>query len=276
MQSRNGKRPEQVQVLSPMKGLLRPLTQIQLVYQAFDAVEKGLARTIGVPICISGCGKCCEVTTATASEVEVEYLASWLLGEPTELIKVLSLCAGWLLDGHPRLKTYKLSGSLTDEQWKALQPEVHELLFRSTCPFLTSDKRCGIHDARPLMCRAYGVSHMPGTICPRPLSKLESLDVRAHISVTSQTGMRLRKMVSEVQKASVLIGQGGFGFISTTLFGKLRPAKLNEYVGSGLIASAKLVYMRSDPAILFQDQLDREWATQAKLAQEQPIIPAPS
>lgn len=45
------------------------------------------------------------------------------------------------------------------------------------CPHLTSDGKCGVYDARPLVCRLYGASELffcPDCECAEPLSEEET------------------------------------------------------------------------------------------------------
>ena len=251
---------------------LRPFADIEAAHRAFVAAERELEGVIGVPICIPNCGRCCQVLSPLVWESEAKFVVSWLLGKDEKYReKVLSTCEGWLLDRDPRLTTYGVKGVLTQEQWGRLRPEVDFLTGAKpdagssirgrvealTCPLLAEDKVCTVHEARPLVCRAYGVTHMPMPTCPRPLSKMESWDSRAHIGENSVTGQKLAKMIERALDHSHVVGMVGSMFLPTAVYRTLRAEKYNQYLP--LIATAKTVVMNQSPNILFQSQLDRAW-----------------
>ena len=242
---------------------LRPLVGLEATYRAFDAATKELERTIGVPVCIPGCGKCCAVTVPAIWRVEAQFLASWLLGQEARLNQVLSICEGWLLGRHPFLTMGGLQGNLSSEQWDRLRPEVDKLMMESPCPFLLEDKACMVHGGRALTCRAYGATRLPARFCPRPLSRMENLEVRAHIGDDTPLGGKLRRMVEEVVRRGA--GKTGVRFLPTAVYELFRPSKLNGYANDGLIASAKLVTMQRNPAILFQRELNEVWRREAAI-----------
>ncbi|MDP2663506.1 MAG: hypothetical protein Q8R28_22555, partial [Dehalococcoidia bacterium] len=138
--------PEQI-ALQTGADKVQPLAEFAILTQAWEVAEAAVVRAIGVPICMAGCGKCCEVTTVLALDVESAFAMSWLAGQGAQIREgILSLCKGWLIDKDPGLTLY--GGKIRDAQ--RLHAEVQYLLFKRPCPFLTQDKRCAIHDARPL------------------------------------------------------------------------------------------------------------------------------
>jgi|GEM_PF-2155927 len=246
-----------------LEAMLRPLRALEATCRAWDAAERELVQAIGVPICV-GCGQCCATTTPLAWDVEAQFIVSWLMGHPGGTTKILSRCEGWLLDRDPGLTVYGLKGAVTREEMQRLVPEMQRLLQASPCPML-EDRRCLIYEARPLVCRAYGVTRMASRLCTRPLSKLESGDVRAHIGPLSPLGVKLRQMLVETLKGAAAVGWINSRFLATSLFAALRPDILNGYVDDNRIASAKLVLAPYNPAILFQDQLNAVWAHEAQV-----------
>jgi Fe-S-cluster containining protein len=241
--------------------VLKPLRQLEALYRAFDLAEKDLTAYIGVPICVEHCGRCCEITSPDVWEIEARFLVSSLIGRDGRVGRVVSACEGWLLDRSPKLKTYGImAGELTSEQWDQMRPEVDFLLQNYPCPFLSEEKRCLIHFARPVVCRCYGVTRMPSRICPRPLAKIESADVRAHIAPDSHIGKKLREMLWETLKSADSVGWAWTYFLPTILYMILEPNKFNAYAADGRIATAKLLRLRTNTAILFQDQLNEIWA----------------
>ncbi len=252
-----------------IEALIAPLRLYEATWRAFGLAEQVVTNYLGVPICKSNCGKCCEVTTVTAWDVETHFIVSWLLGqEQQKRDELLSICEGWLLDHNPALFTYGMSGVLNEDQWRKLKPEVDFLTYCSSCPMLTGDKQCLIHDAAPLVCRAYGVTRMPGLICPRPLSKLESPDARGHIAENHPLGQQLRRMVAKTLYESTRVGWDNARFLSTAIFQIMRPQKFNAYISDGRIASAKLAMVNNTGAILFQSELNEAWARELATPKE--------
>jgi len=252
---------------NPTKGLdkgltgtdvtLQPLRALEATYRAFNAAERELASALGVPICKAGCGKCCESTVPMVTPVEAGMMYSWLLGQdPLTLQRILNISDGWILEREHRLVIYDLPSTfLSQEQWDKLRPEVNIILHTMPCPFLTAEKACLVHEARPLMCRAYGVTHVPNPWCPRPLSRIESPGAHAHIGDTSATAGKLRRMVS-----IALSEKQGVRFLPTALLSLFKPEKLQSY--DGHVANAKIVTMSENPTIIFQTQLSALWREQ--------------
>ncbi|MDP2730328.1 MAG: hypothetical protein Q8O55_07590 [Dehalococcoidales bacterium] len=249
--------------------IIRPLQEIEGLYRAIDMAEKVLTDYIGIPICQEHCGKCCELTTPDVWEVEARFMVSAFAGDGgTRLEAITKASEEWLLDRNPNLKTYGNPfgmRNLTDEEWRKFQPEVNHLLLESPCPYLTSDKLCIMHDTRSLACRCFGVTRMPGQLCPRPISKIETQDSRAHIGPNTALGIQLRKMLMHTLKEANKVDWAWTYFLPTILFKIMKPEKFEAYVNDGRIATAKLTRLRTNTAILFQDQLNEMWARDSAL-----------
>jgi Fe-S-cluster containining protein len=231
---------------------LQPLAQFVALTQAWQVAEIAVERNIGTPICMPNCGKCCEVTTVMAMDAESAFTMTWLAGQNAKMREdFISLCKGWLVDRDPGLTLY---GATTDS--RKLHQELQYLLFHRPCPFLTSDKRCAVHDARPLVCHAYGVTRQPGEICPRPAGINEGMNFRAHIDENSEAGIKLRQMVQKWLKTSADQGLVKCRFLATAIVMGMAPDFFNAAVADGRVASAKLAELPYTPAILFQDQLE--------------------
>lgn len=253
--------------LDQIRKTIKPLQEIEALYRAIDIAENVLTKTIGMPICKENCGKCCQLTTPDVWEVEARFMLSAFMGDGGRRLDIIiDASESWLLDRNPNLKMYGLpwgnfGHNLTKDEWEKLQPEVNHLLMETPCPYLTAAKLCLIHDTRALVCRCYGVTRMPGQLCPRPLAKMETLDTRAHIGASTELGKTLRKMLWQTLKDADSIDWGWTYFLPRILFQLLRPEKFQRYIDQGLIATAKLTRLRTNTAILFQDQLDEMWAT---------------
>ncbi len=253
---------------SEMLKTLRPLQKTEALYRAIDLAENHIVNYIGVPICMEHCGKCCEVTTPDVWEVEARFLISAITGSGgTTLDALTSACEDWLIERNPYLKTYGMPAKeLSVEEWEKLRPEMNHLLENSPCPFLTGEKRCLIHFARPLACRCYGVTRIATQICPRPLSrKYETEDIRANIAPDSPLGIRLREMLLQTLKDAEVAGWGWTYFMPTILYMILQPEKFRGYVSDARIPTAKLLRLRTNTSILFQDQLNEIWAREKTL-----------
>lgn len=253
--------------ISGSESTLQALRSIEVTYRAFDTAEKVLTETIGVPICMSGCGKCCDVTTPLGWEFEARFLISYLMGSESEnLSKILSICDGWLLE-RDGLSTFGWKNELSKDQQAKLSPEIDKVLLASPCPFLTVDKLCMVHKARFLICRAYGVTRMTSRICNRPLSPIEDQDTKAHIGPFGPVGNRVNRMINRSYREAAKLGWLGVQFMPTALFSITNPTKFAQYVDNNLVPTAKLVTMGVNPAIIFQDQLDSIWAMESKAMQ---------
>ena len=247
--------------------LFKALRTVEATYKAFDAAERELVKIIGVPICMPNCGKCCEVTTPIAWEFEAHFMTSFLGGSgQIALSKIQSICDGWLLE-RDGLSRFGWKGQLTKDQQAKLNPEIDKLLLASPCPFLDSDKSCMVHFARPLICRAYGVTRMTSRMCNRPLSPMEDQDTRAHIGFRAPLGDKINRLVNRSHRETSKIGWTGAQFLPTAILSVLLPEKVAEYEDNNLVPTAKLVHMGWNPAIIWQEQLNSIWAMEAQAMQ---------
>ncbi len=233
--------------------MLEAMLGQEQIYQSFALAETEIEKQLGTPICVPNCGKCCEVTVPLARRIEAQYLAGYAAGAGiTE--KLVSLCEGWLLERHSCAPTYRgpLFGSVTPH----LQKEF-EALAKSPCPLLSADKRCLLHGGRPLVCRAYGVTHMPGPevdFCPRQLGKGETFANRAYLELPE-----FKRIVTEFYQSlpdkDLLI----CGLLPSLLYKILRPQKWQAAIADGKIATAKLIGSYHYAGMLWQSQMDKEY-----------------
>lgn len=247
---------------APLVSLFKQLTAIRALYHQAQAT---LEATIGVPICTS-CGYCCERTSVAATELEVQYLMSELMGgDPKILKQVIDRSEGWLLERHADAPTYEGTKDFSDDQamLKKLLGEADSLLIHQPCPYLTTEKLCLIHDYSPLICIAYGVTRVPCAQCSRPYGKGESPGVRAHIEGRwgDAIGAAMARMNGTINQMPKPLAQSLMqtGFLPVLLFGSFRPQKMAAYITDNKIATCKFVHFVENPAILWQNQLDRMW-----------------
>ena len=236
--------------------MIESLVGLERIHNAFDAVADELKGRLGVPLCIPGCGKCCE--TVLAHRIEAIFAISSSIGEG-KIERVLDLTESWLLDRHKEAPTYE------GPQFGELKPRIVQEFWALTgvpCPFLTSDKSCYIYRGRPMVCYAYGVTHMPGPTpdyCPRRLGKGEVGGLRAYADVPG-----LKMMVTEFISTLPDPDWRVVGFLPAIIFKQLKPDKYRAYIEDNKIASAKLVGLPMQfPGMLWQEEMEGKQAVYA-------------
>lgn len=216
--------------------LLKRYGRLREIHRMFEGAVLELTSARTAPICIENCGRCCHVPFAW--EVEADYLTSSILGNGA-LLKTADLCQSWLLD-----KVSGVKGNTPPSQAE------FQVVMRSPCPFLGTDKRCSIYDSRPISCRSYGVTRLPGRECPRPLGINETQTARAYYAGPGGDAIK--------EATTGLVGQSHSGLLPTLLYQRIRPGDFRVLVADGKIASAKLVIARTvSPAILWQSPISR-------------------
>lgn len=225
---------------------------LETVHKGFEEAAQQLSKHLGVPLCVESCGLCC-INVPVAYELEVAYAYSSLLGKGFD--EALSRAEGWLLD-RSNLTIYEgvpvgiITGRLRED---------YDALHATQCPFLDRDKRCIVYEARPLPCRAYGVSRMPAPNCKRPLGKRE--DDRARAIFGGNGAQQLRKMLDMLLENIPEIWKIN-SFFPTMLFRQAKPDKFQQMIENNLIASAKLVGTGESHGLLWQEQLEAIWQGQ--------------
>ncbi len=230
--------------------MLKALTGLRAIQKMFEEAESALVEGIGRPICLPKCGKCCMGFTPAISTIEAIMAVSLLTGTG-RLKKVLSLAEGWLVERDGRLTIFE------GMPRGALKPKLREewnSLATSQCPFLAEDKSCLIYFARPLGCRAMGVTCIVGNICQRPLGLGETRS--APLIVDSGPDIRpaveLWKRECKLRDSSWMT----YGLAPTLIMKASNPDQLKKLVEDNRIASAKLVGIDIDTSLLWQPQVD--------------------
>ncbi|MDD5702757.1 MAG: YkgJ family cysteine cluster protein [Dehalococcoidales bacterium] len=230
--------------------MLQAFIQLRSLQHVFDEAEGVLEETLGTPICVRGCGKCCECNTPLASIIEGINLVSINMMDQAKIKRLVQTCEGWLLEPHGN-KIFKgvplgfQSGPIMEE-WKRTS--------RQQCPLMLENKDCLIHQDRPLSCRAFGVFRDAVDICPRKLGKGETSLSRGVISSRG-----VRPLVDEFYE-SCKKRQPVWAircFVPTVIFRAASPKKFQEYIAENKIASAKLIGMDIDTSLMWQAQLDQ-------------------
>lgn len=248
--------------------------QLERIHRGYDAAAEQVVASKG-PICIEGCGLCCQHNSVVAMGIEADYAVSYLLGKPSLIDPILDACEEWLTRKGP----YTYGKAITEANRDVVLNEYFLIGRGEQCPFLLADKRCQIHYARPLVCRAYGVTRIPGDECPvapipgRPTDERMSWDGHHPLQVVRRNGLFeqvvLYDLVSNLRhdiENETLYGVEGFFY--NLLMMRLRPARLAALMDEGKVPLAKaLVGMYGNHMLLWQEQIDEEWlALNADLA----------
>jgi Fe-S-cluster containining protein len=257
--------------------LLNLWSLLEKVHRGYDSAASEVSKATGARLCVPGCGLCCH-NSVLALGIEAELAASWLLGQPKLFDRVMDACYEWLT----RPGKYTYGGKLDYERWQELLPE-YESVLREPCPFLLEDRSCLIHWARPLVCRAYGVTRMPAPNCPRPLGFGEGSNARAYWD--GRTPMQFapdHKPVSLYQLIRDLKGlmaayprYSREGFFTTFLYERFRAKTLAGLLDDGKVPMVKVfAAWGGSHLLLWQEQLDQQWKAEAadkSIAQQVPM-----
>ena len=237
------------------------LTRLDKVHSAYALAQSEIVSSIGVPICIQGCGACCH-NSVTSFGIEAVHAVGYLLGHPKLLRPALDAMREWLTRTdeytYGRDALSRLSPRARDEEWGRILHEV--------CPFLMPDKSCMIHEARPLVCRAYGVTHMPHRGCPRPIGIGEDDGSRAWWN-SAHPKIPIRPMVESMLSDAGDLQLRREGFFVTMMFEELAAGELAGMIDDGRVPILKLAMGVGDAlGLLWQDQLERDWQAEADAA----------
>ncbi len=230
------------------KAPVKELQNLEQIYRTFDVLSYAFSDQLGVPLCVPNCGRCCEVVATHC--IEAVFVIRTSFREET-LDELVDRSERWLLKRHKQAPTY--SGL----QFDTPEPHVMEqfwALRRSPCPFLLTNKTCLIYNCRPLICRAYGVTHITGPsidFCPRPLGKGESETYRAWADDTE-----LKKSVEAFLHNLTDPRLKVVALLPTLIFEQVCPEKYKAYMAENKIANAKLVCLPQQyPGLLWQEQM---------------------
>lgn len=232
--------------------LLQAFQGLEAAYSAFHEAALAVSEARVAPICVENCGKCCEINTPYLWDIEAKHILGFTLGDGS-LGKTLDRCQSWLLDRHKGLTLYGTRSDTRTVEGRVRILKETVVAAATPCPFLNTEKRCDIHDCRPLACRAYGVTRLPSQEeCKAPLGHLETVATRAH-----HDGAGLKAMVSQFLQTLDPEWRASY-FLPTDLVRLARPLNFKSYVER--IATAKMVAFPVSPAVIWQDQLEQEWS----------------
>ena len=229
--------------------MIKAFRKLRNFHEGFDSAELCLQSTIGTETCVKGCGKCCEHNTVRSMTIEAILAVSILTGSG-KLAKALSLAEGWLLERQKGVTTYE---GLSRIRQSLLTPNLREemdIVTYSQCPFLAETKECIVHEIRPLVCRAYGITRtVESTFCPRKVGKGETLTQHQYIGMPELKADydKFKEQYSKEKPEWVL-----FGFFPSLLFRAGNEKKFREYVNDNRIATVKLMGTQVETSLMWQ------------------------
>lgn len=240
---------------------------LEKIHKLLKRAEKEFTRSIGVPVCVPNCGKCCEMNSISIRGVEARYLSLWLKKQKPEFQKeVLDACKRWLFEAFEKVGTKYGLGTvgMPPNVIDQLNQEVVWLAQKSGCPMLTEDKRCLIWPARPIVCQAYGITRVtPIDICQRPLGKIEEGPYRAYLrnETTDKIKDAIDQLKREIMETCYIQTSG---FIASMILLEMEPQKFVEYAYHNDIASAKLVQLTGG-YYMWQEQLQESYDRESEI-----------
>lgn len=248
------------------------LQGVDVLHQVFDRVAQRLEKGRGgVALCRDGCGKCCEVNTPTGTAWEAQHAMSTMSARGSVTPEALARAREWLVTPHPEAPTMPrtrpviLKGQPDAEFTGAELLQVRgeqAALAALPCPFLDREtKACTVYDARPLACRAWGVTTIAGDFCERPKDVNELLHPGQFSwnSTDQQVIWDNTAFVHrEAGKIDPVLATGAFW--PTVLYAHWDPVGFQSLIERGEVAQAKIGWTApggSYPGSITQSQLDR-------------------
>lgn len=232
-----------------MSRTIEAFIRLHGIQKGFEGVAGELEKLIQTPICVDNCGLCCEVNTPRWTALEAMNAITVLAGNGT-LDEALKRAEDWLIRKDVAT-SYEglLAGCYVPPKINA----EYTAISQTPCPMLTDEKKCLVHAARPLACRAYGVTRSCSGFCPRPAGKGEPVTDRMYMKCPELRAdiEALWKEAKEINPRFIIQG-----FMPTMLFRAGREAKFYELAYDNKIASAKIVGTDIDSTLLWQEQYD--------------------
>jgi len=201
---------------------LRAYQALRNCHRAWDLAAEVLRKALGVPLCVESCGLCCDFNVPVALEVEADYAISILLGRPkAEQDAIVSTIEGWLTEFDPaRGLTLAVGHPAEPDEVQRLAWAVQQ----TRCPLLSADKQCLLHEARPMSCRAFGVTMptIPGCRRPKPVGAPEGA------TGYWLEGGEVEQQLAGYVNALAAAAKPRCGFFPTLIFSRLREARFRE------------------------------------------------
>lgn len=238
------------------KALIQSYDVLERLHQALDQGQAELEQAIGGPICTENCGKCCQENTPIAHITEVRYILSTILLQPGMREKLIQHSLDWLTYRHPGIASY---GVIVDrpknQQERDLLTRESKVAVSRQCPFLTAEKRCMIHQARLVVCRAYGITILADQWCPRPLHSTETDTRRMSVGADTKLGQVIKRLSSELCESHNGATANYVGILPFLLAKELAPDKLQGLIDENRIADVKRALGRPMLNLFFRTRL---------------------
>jgi Fe-S-cluster containining protein len=229
---------------------------LKMVHLGYDLAAGQLSKQLGVPLCVENCGLCCQINVVCAYGIEAAYAVSNIATDLSTFKLITDRAEGWLRENYPSAPTkIPVVGGEPIALTSGLNKEI-DVLAEGQCPFYDSNtKLCLIHQYRPLVCRAFGVTRVAHKDCRRPESPCEHGQKLAYFGGLGATAIKdvLDKLLEEWPTA---IGAKS-GFFPSLILAIAQPARYRKLAMSGEVSTAKLLLLDDFHGLLWQDQLEQ-------------------
>lgn len=212
--------------------LLSTFQQLEVLHQVFGELDQHLQQSRLAASCVR-CGTCCSRRVPVALMLEAHWVRSTTFTKPD----LRQYCEEWLARPVQGLTMFTASDQPLEVQSGQRVRFLQEVAWVAAeqCPFLTLEHTCYLHDARPLACRAYGVTVPVDPYCRRPIGVGESDVIKGVVQGPELVAKVLETLKPVAEFSPVL------GFFPTMMANLIMPDRLAALRREGRIADAKMV-----------------------------------
>jgi len=238
--------------------MVQSFIKLEQVHRRLDDAAATVEQATGRPICIEHCGKCCETHVPFAMDIEAHYLLGTMVGSP-KWQDIKTRAFQWLIQKEPATLSFSRAQgrNLTDEEKTHIAWELEAVQSRP-CPFLADDKSCLVHEARPLVCRAYGATAVADAWCPRPLAPNETPERRRIVTRLGNLGQAIKGAYQDLvnwtgQTSSDLLG---VSFFPSLIARQTSREELRQQVNQDMVPNVKAVHLRREHDLFLHQDPD--------------------
>lgn len=195
------------------------------LYRVLDHAKDEIEATTGLPTCVENCGRCCQAHVPAVTAIESEYVIS-VLGVKKDFRKVVDASLNWMEEQVPH-------------QAEGYKEQVDEVM-NTRCPFLDEHNGCIIHEARPMICRAYSITALPDEWCQRPLSPIETLKQRVLLGKDTEGGRLVRMLQDLVLQRAKKADKRESSFLPFYIAKEMAAKEVLDLVDEGHVDPAKM------------------------------------
>lgn len=206
----------------------RAVDLLEQIHKDLDFLEVNLRYLLDGPLCVSGCGVCCQQSFLIPT-ISAQYIVLGIKKQPEVKQRLLTdRLDRWM---RYELPDVRMCFSNDGQKENALRDQEYNIASRLWCPFLDEQKKCMIYPWRDINCRAWGVTRPSSAkICRRPISEVEDEKTRLYIG---ERDARVREIRYQV---AMLIGLLNayqpsllqMGWMPALLYKALEPGKWVE------------------------------------------------